>query len=45
MDQVSRSDRFFPVGYLTSHLKQLFEYDKGAYANTDERYLYLHTRL
>jgi len=45
LDQQSRSDRFFPVCYFISHLKQLSESDEGTYANTDERSLYVHTRL
>jgi len=45
LDQQSRFDRFFPVCYFTSQLKEMFESDKGTYANTNERSLYVHTRL
>jgi hypothetical protein len=37
MDQQSRSDRGFPVCYLTSQLEQLFEPDEGTYTDIDER--------
>ena len=45
LDQQSRFDRFLPVRHFISHLKQLFESDEGTHVNTDERSLYVNTRL